>query len=143
MFFFARFFFVGTNFGAIFNYTFIGGDTEASPDAVRNETFELAGFGDSGNLSFFYENEKVSARISNNYRAETYVGFDEYNPLWVEARTQIDLSATYIVNDKVSVFFEGLNVTDSEVRLFARYENMLFLAQNHGPVYKAGFRVRF
>ena len=136
-------FFVGTNFGAIFNYTFIGGDTEASPDAVRNETFELAGFGDSGNLSFFYENEKVSARISNNYRAETYVGFDEYNPLWVEARTQIDLSATYIVNDKVSVFFEGLNVTDSEVRLFARYENMLFLAQNHGPVYKAGFRVRF
>ena len=136
-------FFVGTNFGAIFNYTFIDGDTEASPDAVRNESFELAGFGDSGNLSIFYEDEKLSARISNNYRAETYVGFDEYNPLWVEARSQIDVSATYIINDKVSVFVEGLNVTDSEVRLYARYDNMLFLAQNHGPVYKAGFRVKF
>ena len=136
-------FFVGTNFGAVFNYTFINGDTKASPDAVRNETFELAGFGDSGNLSIFYEDNKLSARISNNYRAETYVGFDEYNPLWVEARSQIDVSATYSVSDNISLFVEGLNVTDSEVRLYARYENMLYLAQNHGPVYKAGFRVKF
>ena len=136
-------FFVNTNFGFIFNYTFINGDTEASPTAVRNESFELAGFGDSGNISVFYEDEKFSARLSNNYRAETYVGFDEYNPLWVEARSQVDFSASYRVNDDVSLFVEGLNITDSEVRLYARYDNMLFLAQNHGPVYKAGFRVKF
>ena len=136
-------FFVGTNFGIIFNYTLIDGDTEADRKAVRNESFELAGFGDSGNLSVFYEDEKFSARFSNNYRAETYVGFDEYNPLWVEARSQVDFNATYSLNDNVSIFLEGLNITDSEVRLYARYENMLFLAQNHGPVYKAGFRVKF
>ena len=75
--------------------------------------------------------------------AETYVGFDEYNPLWVEARSQVDFSASYRVNDDVSLFVEGLNITDSEVRLYARYDIMLFLAQNHGPVYKAGFRVKF
>ena len=86
---------------------------------------------------------KFSARLSNNYRAETYVGFDEYNPLWVEARSQIDFSASYAVSEKTSLFVEGLNITDEEVRLYARYDNMLFLAQNHGPVYKAGFRVRF
>jgi len=135
--------FVDTNFGFIFNYTFIDGDTEADPTSVRNESFELAGFGDSGNLSVFYEDEKFSARLSNNYRAETYVGFDEYNPLWVEARSQIDFSATYNLSDKTSIFVEGLNITDSEVRLYARYDNMLFLAQNHGPVYKAGFRYKF
>jgi TonB-dependent receptor len=136
-------FFVGTNFGVIVNYTSIGGDTEASPTAQRNQSFELAGFGDSGNLSVFYEDNKVSARLSNNYRAETYVGFDEFNPLWVEARSQIDFSASYAVSDKTTLFVEGLNITDEEVRLYARYDNMLFLAQNHGPVYKAGFRVRF
>jgi TonB-dependent receptor len=136
-------FFTGTNFGAIFNYTFIGGDTEAGPDAVRDETFELAGFGDSGNLTVFYEDDKFSARLSNNFRAETYSGFDQYNPIWIEARHQLDASASYIINDKFTVFVEGLNLTDSEVRLYSRYENMLFLAQNHGPVYKAGFRMKF
>ena len=136
-------FFTGTNFGAIFNYTFIGGDTEADPDAVRDETFELAGFGDSGNLTVFYEDDKFSARLSNNFRAETYSGFDQYNPIWIEARHQLDASASYIINDKFTVFVEGLNLTDSEVRLYSRYENMLFLAQNHGPVYKAGFRMKF
>lgn len=136
-------FFTGTNFGAIFNYTFIGGDTEADPDAVRDETFELAGFGDSGNLTVFYEDDKFSARLSNNFRAETYSGFDQYNPIWIEARHQVDASVTYTVNDKYTVFVEGLNLTDSEVRLYSRYENMLFLAQNHGPVFKAGFRMKF
>jgi TonB-dependent receptor len=136
-------FFTGTNFGAIFNYTIIGGDTEASPDAVRDETFELAGFGDSGNLTVFYEDDKFSARLANNYRAETYSGFDQYNPIWIEARHQLDASASYTVNDKFTVFVEGLNLTDSEVRLYSRYDNMLFLAQNHGPVYKAGFRMKF
>ncbi|MDA1037426.1 MAG: TonB-dependent receptor [Proteobacteria bacterium] len=136
-------FFTGTNFGAIFNYTFIGGDTEAGPDAVRDETFELAGFGDSGNLTVFYEDDKFSARLSNNFRAETYSGFDQYNPIWIEARHQLDASASYIINDKFTVFVEGLNLTDSEVRLYSRYENMLFLAQNHGPVFKAGFRMKF
>ena len=58
-------------------------------------------------------------------------------------RSQIDVSFNYNVNDNTTVFVEGMNVTDSEVRLFSRYENMLFLAQNHGPVYKIGFRARF
>ena len=92
---------------------------------------------------FFIEDEKFSARISNNYKAETYQGYDQYNPLFVEARSQIDVSFNYNVNDNTTVFVEGMNVTDSEVRLFSRYENMLFLAQNHGPVYKIGFRARF
>ena len=81
--------------------------------------------------------------MSNNFRAETYVGFDQYNPIWVEARNQVDASVTYTVNDKYTVFVEGLNLTDSEVRLYSRYENMLFLAQNHGQVFKAGFRMKF
>ena len=120
----------------------IDGDTEGTPGNVGEE-FALPGFGDSGNVSVFYEDEKFSARISNNYKAETYQGYDQYNPLFVEARSQIDVSFNYNVNDNTTVFVEGMNVTDSEVRLFSRYENMLFLAQNHGPVYKIGFRARF
>ena len=37
----------------------------------------------------------------------------------------------------------GDNITDSEVELYSRYEEMTFLYQDHGPIYKAGFRVSF
>ena len=135
-------FFADTGFGVVANYTMIDGDTEGTPGNVGDE-FALPGFGDSGNVSVFYEDEKFSARISNNYKAETYQGYDQYNPLFVEARSQVDVSINYNVNENTTVFVEGMNVTDSEVRLFSRYENMLFLAQNHGPVYKIGFRAKF
>ena len=68
---------------------------------------------------------------------------DQYNPLFVKERGQLDFNASYNVSDNAAVFIEAVNLTDSEVELFARYDEMTFLYQDHGPVYKAGFRVRF
>ncbi|EJP72367.1 MAG: TonB-dependent receptor [SAR86 cluster bacterium SAR86B] len=68
---------------------------------------------------------------------------DQYNPLFIEERGQVDLTATYNLNDKGAIFFEAINLTDEEVRLFSRYEEMLFLFQDHGTIYKAGFRYKF
>ena len=42
-----------------------------------------------------------------------------------------------------AVFIEGINVTDEDVHLYSRYEEMTFLYQDHGPIYKLGFRVNF
>jgi len=67
---------------------------------------------------------------------------DSYNPLFVEERGQVDFSASYNINDNSVVFFEAQNITDEDVRLFARYEEMLFLYQDHGPIYKLGFRYK-
>ena len=68
---------------------------------------------------------------------------DQYNPLFIKERAQVDFNANYNVTENAVVFFEAINITDSEVELFARYEEMTFLYQDHGPVYKAGFRYKF
>ena len=68
---------------------------------------------------------------------------DAYNPLFVEERGQVDISASYNIEDNAVVFFEAQNITDEDVRIFARHSEMLFLYQDQGPVYKAGFRYRF
>jgi len=130
------------NFGVLANATFVGGDTDVDA-AYIGEQFALPGFGDAANLSVFYEDETYSARISYNLKAETYAGMDSYNPLFVEERGQVDFSASYNVNDNAVVFIEAQNVTDEDVRLFARHKEMLFLYQDQGPVYKAGFRYKF
>jgi len=129
-------------FGVIANLTLVDGDTNADPSII-GEQFALGGFGDAGNFAVFYENEKYSTRLSYNWKGETYAGMDQYNPLFIEERGQVDLTATYNLNDKGAIFFEAINLTDEEVRLFSRYEEMLFLFQDHGTIYKAGFRYKF
>ena len=130
------------NFGVLANATFIGGDTDANPAAL-GEQFALPGFGDAANFSVFYEDEKLRARLSYNYKAETFTGMDQYNPLYIAARGQIDFTTTYTVSENTQVFLEAVNIGDSDVELYSRYKDMTFLYQDHGPIYKAGFRVSF
>ena len=85
----------------------------------------------------------MSVRVSYNLKGETYAGMDQYNPLYVVERAQVDLNATFNVSEKSQLFFEAINLTDSEVELYSRYEEMTFLYQDHGPIYKAGFRYKF
>ena len=130
------------NFGVLANATFVGGDTDADPAAL-GEQFALPGFGDAANLSVFYEDDNWRTRLSVNYKGETYAGSDQYNPLYVVERAQVDFNTTYIVSENTQLFFEAINITDEEVELYSRYKEMTFLYQDHGPIVKAGFRVSF
>jgi TonB-dependent receptor len=136
--------FQGTPYGLLFNATKIsGGDVDVDRNLV-GEQFILPGLGDSGNFSIFYEDDKHTARLALNYRGETVAGFGNYTqPLYVEERTQIDASYQYRLNENTTLFIDAMNINDESTRLHARYEEMLFLSQDHGPVYKIGFRTNF
>ena len=136
--------FEGTPYGMQFNATKItGGDVDIDRDNIGQQ-FILPGFGDAGNLSVFYEDDKHTFRVAANYRGETVAGFGNYEqPLYVEARTQIDATYQYRFNENTTVFFDMMNINDETTRLHARYSEMLFLSQDHGPIYKLGFRSNF
>jgi outer membrane receptor protein involved in Fe transport len=135
--------FIGdTDFGFAANVSILDTDSEQNPGCITCG-FALPGFGNAANFSIFYDDGKLSARLSDNFRDETYAGMDQFNPLYIEARHQVDLSVTYTLDDNFAVFFEGLNLTEENVRLYSRYENALFLAQDHGSVYALGLRYKF
>jgi outer membrane receptor protein involved in Fe transport len=136
--------FADTGYGAQFNATIVnGGDVDVDRSKIGKQ-FILPGLGDSGNASFFYEDEKVTARIALNKRGETIVGFGNYDqPLYVMERDQIDASFAYRLNEHATVFVEGQNLNDENTRLYARNSEMLFLAQDHGPIYRVGFRYKY
>jgi len=132
-----------TGFGVNANATFVGGDVEADVYSL-GEQFALPGFGDSANLAGFYEDNTWQATIAWNYRDETYAGVEgSNNPIFLEARGQVDLTGSYKFNDNITIFAEARNVTDEPVRLFVRHSEMIFLAQDHGPMYKIGLRANF
>lgn len=139
--------FEGSPFGVTFNYTYInGGDVDIKRDKI-GEQFLLPGLGDSGNFSVFFENEKHTFRVALNHRGETVAGFANYEqPLYVEERNQFDASYQYRFDwgrAANTLFLEVSNFTDEPTRLYARYPEMLFLSQDHGPIYKFGFRTNF
>jgi len=136
--------FEGTPFGMQLNYTLIsGGDVDIDRD-VLGEQFILPGLGDSGNFSVFYEDERHTARLALNYRGETVAGFGNYEqPLYVEERKQLDFSYQFRMNESTTFFLDAANINDEKTRLYARYSDMLFLSQDHGPVYKFGARMNF
>ncbi|MDB4661820.1 TonB-dependent receptor [Gammaproteobacteria bacterium] len=136
--------FEGTPYGVQFNYTKItGGDVDIDRDDVGPQ-FILPGFGDAGNLSVFYEDNKHTFRVAANYRGETVAGFGNYEqPLYVEERLQIDATYQYRVSENTTIFLDMMNINDETTRLHARYSEMLFLSQDHGPIYKFGFRSNF
>jgi TonB-dependent receptor len=131
-------------YGVQFNATkVVGGDVEPDLNNLYQQD-ALPGLGDSGNFSVFFENESFTARLALNHRGETYVGEGNYyQPLYVEARTHVDVAISYRVDENLGFFFDAMNITDEPTRLFARHSEMLFLSQDHGPVYKAGFRYKF
>ena len=133
-----------SGFGTQINATFVsGGDVEIDRYDTSRQ-FILPGLGDSSNFSLFYEDTKITARIALNTRGETIAGFGNYDqPLYVEERNQWDLSMAYNINEDAVVFFEVQNLNDEPTRLYARYEEMLFLSQDHGPIHRLGFRYKF
>lgn len=135
--------FGGTGIGVNANATFVGGDVKADISSL-GEQFALPGFGDSANLAAFYEDDSWQATLAWNYRGKTYAGVEgSNNPIFLESRGQIDFTASYKVNDNFTVFAEARNITDEPVRLFVRHSEMIFLAQDHGPMYKFGLRANF
>ena len=133
-----------TGWGVQLNATIIeGGDVDIDRDVIGRQ-FILPGLGDSSNFSLFYEDAKITARVALNTRGETVAGFGAYDqPLYVEERNQWDASFAYRFNENAAAFLEVQNLNDEPTRLYARYNEMLFLSQDHGPIYRLGFRYKF
>jgi len=98
------------------------------------------------NLSGFYETDKMSVRLSYNFRDE-YVR--EISGLQGRTETvddygQLDLTASYNLNDNLTFFVEGVNLTDEdEFVFFDNRRNYLRYYEERGARYNIGLRGSF
>ena len=132
-----------TGWGVQANMTFVSGDVDADRDAI-NQQFALPGLSDSANLSVFYENDIVSARIAYNWRDEFLTGFDEFSaPVFTEEYAPIDLNVTWYASDNLDVFFEAINITEEVQRSFIRYPEQFQRGNQYGSRFNVGARYNF
>jgi iron complex outermembrane receptor protein len=98
---------------------------------------------DTFNLTAYFENAAVSARLAYTYRSEFFVTFDRNTPLNQDDLQQLDLSVVWNVMDNIALTFDGVNLTDEEIEQFTGEKFRPRAIYDNGPVYFAGMRVRF
>ena len=137
--------FGNSGFGVQANYTFVDSSLRFNNSSL-GEQFALPGLSDSANLVGIYENDKWTVRAALNWRDEFLAAtFDDAgpNPQYQEAYRQFDLSLGYAVNDRLSIQFEGINLTNETQRSHGRTKNQVLFATQSGPRYMLGARYKF
>lgn len=140
-------FFGDTGFGVQANYTIVQGDVAFDDAGDPNiNQFALQGLSDSANLVLMYEKFGFAVRLAYNWRDDflqnTNVG-NFRSPQYVEEYQQVDLSVGYDVTDSLTLSFEGLNITEEDVRWHGRSSKQMWFLQDQGARYSLGARYRF
>jgi TonB-dependent receptor len=140
-------FFGDTGFGIQANYTIVRGDVSYNDAGDPNiNQFALLGLSDSANLVLMYENYGFQVRLAYNWRDEflqnTNRG-DFRSPEYVEEYYQVDLSIGYEVNDNLTLSFEGLNLTEEDIRWHGRSQLQPWFLEDQGARYSVGARYKF
>ena len=137
-----------SGFGGIINYTIVDSDISYDDD-VLTDTPALVGLSDTANLVVFYENYGVQARMAYNWRdeflSERRVNADLTAGIYTEAYSQLDLNVSYDlpILDGMTVFFEGINLTDEAVKTHGRTDALVYRITETGPRFNLGARYTF
>ncbi len=132
-----------SGFGFQANATLVHGDVEADRNEIE-QAFALPGMSNSANFSAIYDKDGLSARLSYNWRDEFLSGSDQHNsPVFTESYSQWDVNVNYAVNDHLTVFFEGLNITEETQRAYVRFSEQFLRGAQFGARYNIGARYSF
>lgn len=137
-----------SGFGAGFNVTLVDGDVEFDVDSFSQQS-PLNGLSDSANIQLFYEKDGLSAKVTYAWRDDYLIGVGqaqgsaEAPPQFGAEYAQTDLSVNYDINDNLTVFFEGLNLTNETEEGFGRYQEQFLFARQYGTRYNLGARYSF
>ena len=140
--------FADSGFGASFNATLVNGDVEYDVNSFAQQS-PLTGLSDSANMQLFYEKDGLSVKLTYAWRDDYLIGVGqaqgsaEAPPQFGKEYGQTDMSINYDVNDNLTVFFEGLNITNETEQGYGRYVEQFLFARQYGPRYTIGARYTF
>ncbi|MBB3859601.1 TonB-dependent receptor [Novosphingobium hassiacum] len=132
-----------TGFGTILNYTIVNSDTQFD-NTLRYTVpqFAVQGVSDSANAVLYYDKNGLQGRVAYNWRGSFLSGYG-FDPFYTNAYGQFDVSASYEFTNGVTVFVEGINVTNADRKGHMRNDQTVFFAAPGYARYAAGARFKF
>ncbi len=135
--------FWNTGFGAILNYTVVKSDTSFDNTLPWTTTqFAVTGASDSANAVLFYDKNGLQARVAYNWRDRFLAGKDQ-DPYYIKSYGQFDVSASYEIKKGVTIFVEGINITNADRTGVRRNDRAVFFSAPGYARYSGGARLTF
>ncbi len=132
-----------TGFGTQLNYTIVRSDTKFDNTLRYTATqFAVTGVSDSANAVLYYDKNGLQARIAYNWRDKFLSGYG-FDPYYIEPYGQYDVSASWEFRKGMTVFVEGINITNADRRGHMRNANTVFFAAPGYARYAGGIRYTF
>jgi len=135
-----------TGFGFSANATFVGTNRPYNPYDTSTSGFAITGLANSWNFVPFYEKHGFMLRLALNHQAEFLNNFGQHQPnsnfgaepVFVNAATYLDLSASYDINSHLSVFFGADNLTREVFSTHGRFKEQLLDVVDTGRSFNLG-----
>ena len=107
-----------SGFGFQANYTIVDGNLNYDIN-LNEEQWVVPGMSDTANLVGFYDKNGLQVRFALNWR-DQFLSSASRDPLFVEEYYQLDMNMSYEINDQLSIFLEGINLTEEHQRIHGR-----------------------
>ncbi|MDH3275318.1 MAG: TonB-dependent receptor [Gammaproteobacteria bacterium] len=135
-------------YGFVVNATFADADVAFDLFNPYDDQFVLNGLSDSANLIAYYDTEDLQVRLAYNWRDDFLQGQGQgqgllSNPTFVKDFGQLDLNVTYYLNDNLTFYFTGLNLTNETIHVYGLSERQVLQAVQTGPRYEIAVRYNF
>ena len=118
--------------GMMFNYTYAPSDS-ANTDWYGDELPISDNSENQANTVIYWEKNGLAIRVAHNYRSESLVGvtsiwddgaqvsrpFAHYN----EPTSYVDMSVSYDINENISVYAQGTNITEESQAQYLQWED--------------------
>ena len=137
-------------FGVEFNYTY--SHSESEDIDVEGNTLTLPSNSEQQtNFILWYDHAGLNVRLAYNWRSEEYLGMVGVNSnaavlnlgQWLEPAGYLDLSVSYWLNEHVSFFLNGTNLTEQSRKSYAQYEDQFHSLWVQEARYSAGVNLSF
>jgi TonB-dependent receptor len=124
------------------NATFSRSDAKIEGQGM-SRSIDLPNQSDSvGNLMLGWEDDKLSLRLSANYKssylAEVAGVNDKAHDLYADEQLFVDFSAGYFLTPALQLTFQAQNLTDESYYVYSGSRNFNAQYEEYGPTYKLG-----
>lgn len=127
---------IWNGFGIIANYTY--SDAEAnSGDPIPGNSKH------SSNITGYFENERLSARLAYSYRSKFFLTFDRATQVNQDGLKSLDASVSYNLTDQIALTFDAQNLTDEEIDQYAGSKVRPRAVLDNGRIFFVGARFRY
>lgn len=123
-------------FGAIANYTYSDAKASNGDQIPGNSKHSV-------NLTGYYENDLLSARVSYSYRSAFFIDIDRAAPLNQAALSSLDASLGINVTKNVTLTADAVNLTNKKIVQYSGTRDRVRAIYDNGRQFYVGARFKF